>query len=288
MQRYVHTIGHLQASYVIRKVHLSISWLEPVAGQFLDSQRINNLVTCLQKLHFLRLANWDHATLLLNTYTKLKYPSRLDSFIKLESKRNADTSDELEVSTQDIVEQTRNLCPNDTFAQLIKTNLEAGKTPIKSDLSEWKQDNGLIYYRNKIYVPNDKDLCASIVKLHHDSPVTGHPGCFKTQEVIQRHYWWPSMTTFIKKWIDGCAICQQMKVNTHPTNPALKLIKSNTTRPFEQVTVDFITHLLVSNGFNSIMVMVNHGLSKGVVYVPCTAKIDAIGAAQKFIDHVWK
>jgi hypothetical protein len=79
-----------------------------------------------------------------------------------------------------------------------------------------------------------------------------------------------------------------MKVNTHPSNPGLKPIKSNATRPFEQVTVDFITHLPVSNGFDSVMVVVDHGLSKGVVYVPCTAKIDAIGTAQKFIDHVWK
>jgi hypothetical protein len=83
------------------------------------------------------------------------------------------------------VEETRKLLPADTFAQLIKTNLEAGKTPIKSDLSEWKQDDGLIWFRNKIYVPNDRDLRAKIVKLHHDSPITGHPGRFKTQEVIQ-------------------------------------------------------------------------------------------------------
>jgi hypothetical protein len=88
--------------------------------------------------------------------------------------------------------------------------------------------------------------------------------------------------------MDRWTICQQMKVNTHPTNPGLKPIKSNATRPFEQVTVDFITHLPVSNGFDLIMVVVDHGLSKGVVYVPCTAKIDAMGTAQKFINHVWK
>lgn len=34
------------------------------------------------------LANSDHTTLLLNTYTKLKDVSRLDSFIKTESKRS--------------------------------------------------------------------------------------------------------------------------------------------------------------------------------------------------------
>ena len=58
--------------------------------QFLDSQRIHNLVTYLQELHSLGVANADHTTLLLNTYTKLKDLSRLDSFIKLESKRNRD------------------------------------------------------------------------------------------------------------------------------------------------------------------------------------------------------
>ena len=34
------------------------------------------------------LANSDHTTLLLNTYTKLKDVTRLDSFIKTESKRS--------------------------------------------------------------------------------------------------------------------------------------------------------------------------------------------------------
>ncbi|TFK46662.1 hypothetical protein OE88DRAFT_880671 [Heliocybe sulcata] len=72
MQQYLQTIGHLQASYVIRK--------------FLDAQRIHNLVTYLQELHSVGLANSDHTTLLLNTYTKLKDVSRLDSFIKTESR----------------------------------------------------------------------------------------------------------------------------------------------------------------------------------------------------------
>lgn len=63
--------------------------------QYLDAQRIHSLVTYLQELHSLGLANADHTTLLLNTYTKLKDVSRLDTFIKTESKRNADNGDEL-------------------------------------------------------------------------------------------------------------------------------------------------------------------------------------------------
>lgn len=76
MQQYVKTIGFLQPSYVIRK--------------FLDAQRIHNLVTYLQDLHSLGLANSEHTTLLLNTYTKLKDVARLDSFIKTEAKPSSD------------------------------------------------------------------------------------------------------------------------------------------------------------------------------------------------------
>ena len=63
--------------------------------QLLDAQRIHNLVTYLQELHSHGLANADHTTLLLNTYTKLKDVARLDSFIRTESRRNAEDSDEL-------------------------------------------------------------------------------------------------------------------------------------------------------------------------------------------------
>ncbi|KAG1721987.1 uncharacterized protein EDB91DRAFT_1175471 [Suillus paluster] len=74
MACYVKTIGWVKPSYVVRK--------------FLDAQRIHNLVTYLQELHALGLANADHTTLLLNTYTKLKDVTRLDSFIKTESRRS--------------------------------------------------------------------------------------------------------------------------------------------------------------------------------------------------------
>jgi len=51
-----------------------------------------------------------------------------------------------------------------------------------------------------------------------------------------------------------------MKSDTHPVTPPLVLIPSTTTAPFTSLFVDLITDLPPSGGFNSIMVMVNHGL----------------------------
>lgn len=89
---YVKTLGFVQPSYVIRRVSfltrdlISRPRISPIAlcpvDQFLDAQQIHNLATYLQELHARGLANSDHTTLLLNTYTKLRDVTRLDAFIK--------------------------------------------------------------------------------------------------------------------------------------------------------------------------------------------------------------
>ena len=50
--------------------------------QFLDSQRINNLIEYLEELHDHDKATVDHTTLLLNCYAKLKDTDKLEAFIK--------------------------------------------------------------------------------------------------------------------------------------------------------------------------------------------------------------
>ena len=58
--------------------------------------------------------------------------------------------------------------------------------------------------------------------------------------------------------------------------------------PFQNLSVDLITNLLPVNGLDSVMVMVDHGLSKGVILAPCTKTVDAAGIAQLFFNHVFK
>src|SRR6266550_2751797 len=79
----------------------------------------------------------------------------------------------------------------------------------------------------------------------------------------------------VKQFIDGCTACQQMKVNTHPTAAPLMPIKSNAKRNFSQVTMDFITDLPLSDGFDSIFIVVDQGLTKGVILMPCNKTITA-------------
>jgi hypothetical protein len=166
---------------------------------------------------------------------------------------------------------------------------QTGTPLIKSDLSDWKFEEGLLFFKSRCYVPPDVDLRWQIVKRYHDTKLAGHPGQWGTQNLVSREYWWPGMGVFIKQYVDGCATCQQMKVNTHPTKPGLMPIPTvKDTRPFSRITCDFITDLPESNGFDSLMVVVDYGLTKGVIAIPCTKKIDTIGTANFILEHVYK
>ena len=96
------------------------------------------------------------------------------------------------------------------------------------------------------------------------------------------------MITYVRKYVAGCATCQANKVNTHPTVPALSPLTSNCTCPFQQVSVDLITDLPPSRSYDSVMVVVDHGLTKGVILCPCNKNIDVAGVAKLFFLHVFR
>ena len=66
-------------------------------------------------------------------------------------------------------------------------------------------------FRGKIYVPKDLELRRRIVEQHHDSRIAGHPGRFKTLELISRNYWWPQMSRYIGSYVKSCELCNHTK-----------------------------------------------------------------------------
>ena len=109
-----------------------------------------------------------------------------------------------------------------------------GIPPIKSSLSDWKIEDGKLFYQEQYYIPANSNKIRKLnVQEIHNSPMTGHPGRDTTLEMVQRHYWWPRLCHFVYEYVVGCATCQQNKVNTHPTQPPTQLIKSRQQNPFK-------------------------------------------------------
>ena len=70
----------------------------------------------------------------------------------------------------------------------------------KQDELIWEED-GVMYIKEKIYVPNNKKIKKEILKENHDSADVGHLGQHRMLELIKRTYWWPGLKEDIKKYI---------------------------------------------------------------------------------------
>ena len=188
--------------------------------------------------------------------------------------------------------QIKTLLPNDSYAKWVISAIKAPlASPHQKSMADWtySEIEGLLYFRNKLYIPSNTELRRTIVKQFHDLPHAGHPGNFRTLASIRNHYYWPGIGIFVKNYILGCALCQQMKVNTHPTAPPLNPIAADPNAlPFQTVSMDFITDLPLINNYDTLMVVVDHDVTKAVVLIPTNKNVDAITTASLYHSHVYR
>ena len=139
---------------------------------------------------------------------------------------------------------------------VVKAVKELEKSPAKSmKSSEWLMENGLLYYRGKIYVPRS-DLCHKISALCHNSKLAGHPGRWKTLELISRNYWWPQMSRYVGKYVSTCDMCLCTKTICQPPFGELHPLPIPDA-PWDMASVNFIVELLESDGKDTIMIVVD-------------------------------
>jgi hypothetical protein len=190
----------------------------------------------------------------------------------------------LEGKEVDLIERVRNC--RDRDEKVVKAFKELG--PEGGDLrgEEWNEDDGIVTYEGKVYVPRDMQLRHDIVQQCHDTPSAGHPGRWKTVELVQRHFWWPGITRYIAQYVKGCDACNRSK--TYPTKASGRLMPNEVPNdPFDTVSVDLITSLPESQGYNAIWVCIDRSTKRGR-FVPVTGEIDSVGNAKTFRDNIWR
>lgn len=192
----------------------------------------------------------------------------------------------IDISLKDKI--TATIDHNPIVREALKSIAKTGPYTLKSSVNDWKEKDGLIFFKNRCYVPMNMELRREIVARYHNTRPAGHPGRFGTMMLLSRDYWWPGMAAFVSKYVEGCALCQQNKVNTHPTMPPLQPIAATSSLPFQFVTTDFITDLPISNGFDSCWIVVDHNATKGVVILPCTKEIDALGTSKLYHEGPYR
>ena len=80
------------------------------------------------------------------------------------------------------------------------------------------EEDGLLTYKGRIYIPGVADLRRIVMDEIHHAPYSGHPGYQKTVATTKKQYFWPRMEKDIFEYISRCMKCQQVKVeHQHPS-----------------------------------------------------------------------
>jgi hypothetical protein len=147
---------------------------------------------------------------------------------------------------------------------------------------------GLLRYDGRAYIPAIEAVVQEIMRTNHDDPQGGHFGTARTLDAIRRKYFWHGMAKGIKKYVKTCNVCQRVAVHRHREYGMLEPLP-RPKRPFETITLDFITGLPPSKWrnqvFDSILVIVDP-YTKWSIYVPCRKDIDAKDLAEIILERL--
>ncbi|KAL4572161.1 hypothetical protein LXL04_018930 [Taraxacum kok-saghyz] len=180
--------------------------------------------------------------------------------------------------TCDLTEKIKEGLNQDPLTQNLMKMAKEGKTR-----KFWIEDGLLLTTGNRMYVPKWNSLRRDILKECHDSKWAGHPGTHRTKALVERTYYWPSMHNDVEAYVKTCLVCQQDKVEQSKPAGLLEPLPV-AERPWESVSLDFISALPTSEGSGSILVVVDR-FSKYGTFIPAPKDCTAEEAGRLFFKH---
>ena len=169
--------------------------------------------------------------------------------------------------------------------RLVQPFIRDPQDPTYSEFS--LEDDGLLRYRHKIYIPNNPELRRQILGEFHSTPYSAHPGVTKMLADIKPIYFWKGMKREIIEFVAGCLECQRVKAEhrylaglLHPNEvPEWK---------WQVISMDFVQGLpMTRNQHNTILVVVDR-LTKVAHFIPRNLSDGAPEIAHKFIKEIFR
>ncbi len=119
----------------------------------------------------------------------------------------------------------------------------------------------MILRDDKYIVP--EALQKPVIKLYHDY---AHVSAPKTQQLIQKNFWWPQMASDIQRWCDTCIVCATINQGKPGRT---KLCRPEPPKgPWELLQLDFIGPLPSAKGGYRYCLVIIDKFSKWVEAIP--------------------
>eukprot|EP00253_Pinus_taeda_P019019 PITA_19019 len=174
----------------------------------------------------------------------------------------------------------------DTEYQQLKLQIQ--KSAREDSQQEYELDDaGRIYFKKRLYVPNQSKIKNLIMDEFHVSHYASHPGYQKMITAIRKEYFWPGMKKNIVEYLSQCLECQQIKAeHQHPAG-LLQPLRVPEWK-WEAISMDFITRLPKTKRNNDSIFVVVDKLSKAAHFIPVQSTYRATQIAHIFMQNIFR
>ncbi|XP_058741863.1 uncharacterized protein LOC131614269 [Vicia villosa] len=155
-----------------------------------------------------------------------------------------------------------------------------------SNLTSFRFKNGLLIYRDKIFIPDDLGFRSSLLHEYHATPSAGHSGVKATVARVSNSFAWPGLYQDVKDFVKRCSTCQHNKHLTQKKKGLLQPLPVPN-NVWEELTMDFITHLPNSFGHTVIWVICDR-LTKYVHFLALPTSFTAKDLASRYMVEIFR
>lgn len=145
--------------------------------------------------------------------------------------------------------------------------------------------HGVFYHRDRLFNPEETNLRASLIIEFHSSSLSGHSSVKGTLHRLAAAFSWPHMARDVKAAVHKCSCFQASKYSTQRPMGLLQPLPIPN-RVWEEITMDFITHMPPFQGKTTIWVIVDR-LSKYSHFVSLPAQFSTATLAPIFIAEIF-
>jgi hypothetical protein len=148
-----------------------------------------------------------------------------------------------------------------------------------------RDDKGVVWFGQRLVIPQDRDLKKEILDEAHLSKFTIHPGSTKMYRDLRENIWWSNMKGEIAEYVSGCDICQRIKASHLKTAGQMQPLSIPPWK-WDDISMDFIVGLpLTLRKHDSIWVIVDR-LTKTTHFIPVHTTYSAKRYTEIYVDLI--
>jgi hypothetical protein len=148
-------------------------------------------------------------------------------------------------------------------------------------------DQGTLWYKNRICVPEGGDFRQTIMDEAHNLAYSIHPGSTKMYMDLKQKYWWNGMKADIARFVTHCDTCQRIK-DKHQKPAGLLQPLPIPVWKWDEIGMDFVVGLpRTQKGHDSIWVIVDR-LTKVAHFLPVRTTYGGEKLAKLYIENIVK